>query len=286
MFGHVAAHARAQRIIQASALGLGIGLSLISIHGAVLWTDGRVYWEAGERLLAGEPLYPAGVNPDTAFKYAPWFAVLWAPLTVLPEPVVAAGWTLAMVGAWAVPMLAYFRSGWRQRAIMFLASPPLLVAALGGNVQPAIIALLFVGLQRRWGPAAIGVAASVKLFPILFVTVYLARREWVRAAVAVALSGFLWLPALASEARTYPSDIGGALSLLEISPLLYAAAVLLAVAWTLRSPSWQAAGVAVVIGSSIRFIPYHLGYLLCSRPLEGGRTPGAASGSSTAASTG
>jgi hypothetical protein len=262
------ANPRVQRVLQAIALGLGIAFAIMSIHDGLLWTDGQAYWEAGERLRAGEALYPATVSQDAAdvYRYAPWFAWIWVPLTYLPEPLVALGWAIAMVGLWAYPVSAYLRAGWGSRALAYLAGPPLLVAALGGNVQPAVVALLFAGLERRWGPVAIGVAASLKLFPILFVTVYLARRGWGRAAAAVGLAGFLWLPAFASEFRTYPTETGGALSLLAAVPVGYAAAVVAAAGWAWLRGSWPLASVAVIVASSVRFIPYQLGYLLCSRP--------------------
>jgi alpha-1,2-mannosyltransferase len=258
---------RTQRVVQAVALGLGIALAILSVHTGLIWTDGQVYWEAGQRVVAGEPLYPPGVDPETAFKYAPWFAWAWAPLTFLPEPLVAGAWTLAMVAAWALPIVAFVRMGWAGLAVAFLAGPPLLIAALGGNVQPGVVALLWAMLDRRWGPVAIGVAASLKLFPALFVVTYLARREWTRAAVAVAVGSLLWLPLLAYGVSSYPSAVGGALSLWTISPLVYLAAVGAAGIWALRRPSWPAASVLVIVGASVRFIPYHLGYLLCSAPL-------------------
>jgi hypothetical protein len=269
MFGLSAESPRTQRALQAAALGLGIAFALMSVHEGLIWTDGKAYWLAAERLRAGEELYSATISQDAAevYRYAPWFAYAWIPLTYLPEELVVAGWTIAMVTAWLFPVSAFLGMGWRERAIAFLAAPPLLVAALGGNVQPAVIALLFAGLERRWGPGAIGVAASLKLFPILFVAVYVARRRWVAAATAVGLGGFLWLPALTSEVRHYPVEVGGAFSLLAISPLVFVAAIAVAVGWSLRSASWTAASAAVIVGSAVRFIPYQLGYLLCSRPL-------------------
>ncbi|HEV7200673.1 MAG TPA: glycosyltransferase family 87 protein [Candidatus Limnocylindria bacterium] len=297
MFGFSVENPRTQRALQAAALGLGIAFALMSIHGALFWTDGQAYWMAAERLRAGEELYSATISQDAAevYRYAPWFAYAWIPLTYLPEEYVAMGWTLVMLAAWIFPVSAFLALGWRERSVAFLVAPPLLVAALGGNVQPAVIALLYAGLERRWGPGAIGVAASLKLFPILFVAVYVARRQWVAAAAAVGLGGFLWLPALASDIRHYPIEVGGAFSLLGMSPVVYAVATAAAVGWSLRSASWSAAGVAVVIGSCVRFIPYQLGYLLCSRPLPVEvrveadvplRTRAAPSGSSTATSTG
>ncbi|MEK6191320.1 MAG: glycosyltransferase family 87 protein [Chloroflexota bacterium] len=257
---------RVQRILQAVALGFGIALAILSVHTGILWTDGQVYWEAGQRAAAGQPLYPAGVDPETAYKYAPWFAWAWALLTFLPEPLVAGAWTVAMVAAWALPTTAMLRMGWAGRAVAALAAPPLLIAALGGNVQPAVVALLWAFLDRRWGPLAIGLAASLKLFPALFAVTYLARREWGRALTALVAGAVLWLPVLAYEFDAYPSAIGGALSLWVLSPVVYIAAVAVAAVWALHRPSWPASSVLVIIGASVRFIPYHLGYLLCSVP--------------------
>jgi hypothetical protein len=259
--------ARWQRLVQAVALGFGIGFALISIHSGLIWTDGQVYWLAAERLRFGEPLYPSAGDPEVAFyKYAPWFAWAWVPLTYLPEPIVAIGWTLAMLAVWASPVAAAMRAGWRGRSVAFLAGPPLLVAALGGNIQPAVVAALWAGLDRRWGPVAIGISASLQVFPILFVVTDAARRQWTRAAIGTAVAVLLWLPALLYGIRDYPEVIGGVLSLWRLSPVVYVAVVGLVIVWAWRQRSWSAASLLVLVATSARFIPYHLGYLLCSRP--------------------
>jgi len=259
--------ARWHRLVQAVALGLGIGLALISIHGGIVWTDGQVYWMAADRLRSGEPLYPSAGDPEIAFyKYAPWFAWAWVPFTYLPEPIVAIGWTVGMLAAWAAPTASAMRDGWQGRSIAFLAGPPLLVAALGGNIQPAVVAALWAGLDRRWGPLAVGLSASLQVFPILFVVTDAARRQRTRVAVASAVAVLLWLPAFAYGIADYPEIIGGVLSLWRLSPVLYAGVVALAVLWAWRQRSRSAASLLVLIATSARFIPYHLGYLLCSRP--------------------
>lgn len=262
------------RLAQAVALGFGIGLALISIHAGIVWTDGQVYWMAAERLRDNESLYPAAGDPEIAFyKYAPWFAWAWVPLTFLPEPMVAIGWTAAMVAAWAVPLPAALRAGWQGRSIAFLAGPPMLVAALGGNIQPAVVAALWAGLDRRWGPVAIGFSASMQVFPILFLITDAARRRWTRVAMGIAVAAILWLPALAYGITDYPEVIGGVLSLWKVSPVLYAMVVALAVGWAWRQRNWAAASLVVLAATSARFIPYHLGYLLCSRPREADPKP-------------
>ena len=259
--------ARWHRLVQAVALGFGIGLAVISIHAGIVWTDGQVYWMAAERLRFGEALYPSAGDPEVAFyKYAPWFAWAWVPFTYLPEPLVAIGWTVAMLGAWSVPLPAAMRAGWQGRSIAFLAGPPMLVAALGGNVQPAVVAALWAWLDRRWGPVAVGLSASLQVFPILFVVTDAARRDWTRAAVGLSVAVLLWLPALAYGITNYPEIIGGVLSLWRFSPVAYAGVVALVVVWAWRQRSWSAASLLVLVATSARFIPYHLGYLLCSRP--------------------
>lgn len=142
----------------------------------------------------------------------------------------------------------------------------MLVAALGGNIQPAVVAALWAWLDRRWGPVAIGFSASLQVFPILFVVTDAARRHWTRAAIGIAVAVILWLPALLYGIADYPEIIGGDLSLWRFSPVAFAAMVALAVAWAWRQRSWAAASLVVLVASSARFIPYHLGYLLCSRP--------------------
>jgi hypothetical protein len=288
MSGLDLADPRTQRVVQAVALGLGIAFAVMSYHGSLLWTDGQAYWNAAERLRAGLDLYPSGVDQESAdiYRYAPWFAWAWVPLTFLPEPLVAALWTVLVLVAWGLPVRAFLAGTWSHRAAAFLAGPPLLIAALGGNVQPAVVALLWAFLDRRWGPAAVGVAASLKLFPALFAVTYLARREWGRALTAIVIAALLWLPVLASGADSYPSAVGGALSLWAISPFAYVAAIAAAGVWALRRPSWLPASVLVLVGASVRFIPYQLGYLLCSAPRPAGQTATRASGSSTEASTG
>jgi hypothetical protein len=71
----------------------------------VVWTpqtwpggDYGTYWTAAERIRDGGPL-SVGDDPLHAYRYAPWLAWLWVPLTVLPREVVAISWNLAPVAA-------------------------------------------------------------------------------------------------------------------------------------------------------------------------------------------
>lgn len=72
--------------------------------------DTDAYWLAALRLRGGVELYPAWANQNAVevYRYAPWFAAFWVPLTYLPQEAVYAAWNaLCLLGALAaiVPLL-------------------------------------------------------------------------------------------------------------------------------------------------------------------------------------
>jgi len=91
-----------------------------AVGGGWKLIDMDVYWTAGKQWrISGNPYtLAAGATEHTVFRYSPWFAGLWVPLTYLPRPVVDVAWSVLMLGAAfaaVLPILARF--GWRQRAI-------------------------------------------------------------------------------------------------------------------------------------------------------------------------
>ena len=77
--------------------------------------DVRAYYDAGARLNAGRPLYPAGqdVNGPTAYFYPPLFAILFRPLALLPYEAAAAIWEAIVVAAFVATL---WLLGIRRRA--------------------------------------------------------------------------------------------------------------------------------------------------------------------------
>ena len=76
----------AQRLVIALLFGtMLIRIALIATD----WNFGDInaYWLAAHRLRDGEPLYLTNLSPDSyrVFRYAPWFAWAWVPLTYLPR---------------------------------------------------------------------------------------------------------------------------------------------------------------------------------------------------------
>lgn len=263
---------RALRVATLFAVALCIGYGFANVVWSVTaWEipDVDAYWNAALRLRAGEALYPpvADVNAADVYRYSPWFAIAWVPLTFLPRPLVDVLWSAVLIAASAavvVPVLA-LRS-LAATAFAVLIGSFLLLIASRGNVQPLMVAALAYGVERRSGPIWIAASASLKATPTLFALVYLARGEWRRAAITLGLTAVLVLPMLAFGVDDYTTDPGRSLSLFTLAPLLYwpvaAGSFALALYVARRHPSWawMAAAIAVIVCLP-RAFPYELTFL-------------------------
>src|SRR5918999_1173808 len=82
-----------------------------------LGVDVAAYLGAAERLQEGEPLYAAaGPNASEQYRYAPWFAYAWIPLTWIDRQAAVAGWVGLMLLAAAASTLPLLRHGWSGEA--------------------------------------------------------------------------------------------------------------------------------------------------------------------------
>jgi hypothetical protein len=213
--------ARAGRLI-ALAILIGIGISHI-VFAIRDWPlhDMDVYLAAATRLRDGQPLYLAGDVAVNSYWYAPWYAVLWVPLTYLPREVVAIGWSAVLLAATAAASLRLARQGGWGFVLALLIGPPLFAVSAGGNVQPLMLLALLVGFYRGWGPVAVAAAASLKFTPILLAAAYVARGERWKAAVTLVIAAALLLPGYFMGITGAGIQSGAAPSLLGISLPLY-----------------------------------------------------------------
>lgn len=258
-----------------TALVVGLGISqLILTVGDWHLRDAGAYWEAAMRLRDGQPLYPAlaDVEASEVYRYAPWFAWVWVPLTYLPRDVVNVLWSVVLLAASAAALIPLIRlRAWL--AVAFFA--PILVGISAiGNVQPLIVAGLVLGVERRSGPLWIAAAASLKAVPILFVITYLGRSEWWRAAWTGLLSAALVAPMLLYDLSSYPTEAGAA-GMLTGVPVLYAIGVAAGILMSLRlarSPFAWLASAATVALAVPRFFVYDITFLMASVPDD--RSPG------------
>ena len=178
----------------------------------LLMIDLQVYRAGGKHVLAGVPLYDGGVLLDLPFVYPPFAAVAFVPLTVLPLPVLKLAWTAAGV---ALVVFVVRRSA----ALIGMRADPAVVALLVavllaldpirttfylGQINVVLLAVVLAdvtGRPGRWRGVGLGLAAAVKLTPLVFV-VYLMLTGRMRAAVTALATfaaavgvGFLVAPA-------------------------------------------------------------------------------------------
>jgi hypothetical protein len=230
-------------------------------------SDVAAYWGAAERIRAGEPLYVAGVaNASDLYRYAPWFAYAWVPLTFLPRDLVTVLWVGLMLAAAIASTLPLLRQGLAGAAAFALFAPLQVQGAVFGNVQPLLVLILLWGVERRSGPLWIAIGASLKAVPLLLALVYAGRGEWGRAGLAVLLTAVLVAPALFFDLSGYSTQPGpGNMSLISVAALLFVAvAVLMACLAYLaaRSRSRWVAGARAMIAVLPRFLTYEISFLL------------------------
>ena len=262
----------ARLVAVAICIGMGVAFVIANVRSWQL-EDAEAYWNAANRLRHGGQLYipvPLGADETLAYRYSPWLAWAWIPLTYLPKQAVQVGWSAVLLAGAAISLLPLARA--RSIAglcLLFLLGGLMVRTASTGNVHALMIACLVWGIPRRSGPFWIGLAASIKIVPILYALVYVGRRQWWKAAVAAAVAAVLWAPALLFDLSTYPSEPGDSLSALSLAgplPWLILLGIAIAIALLVARGryAWAAASVAV-LAAVPRLAFYDLTYLLVWR---------------------
>ena len=158
--------------------------------------DFEVFYRAGQRCLAGEQLYTAA-DGHYQFKYPPFFAVVMAPLALLPHAAARLLWFWLVLAALAGMFMLALRLLFKRRERRWLlVLVPLLVLgrfyarelnlgqanALLNVLLLAAIALLMAG--RDWlAGLTFSLAAVVKPYALIFLP-YLAWRRKLQAVLA------------------------------------------------------------------------------------------------------
>jgi len=229
--------------------------------------DVTAYWNAAERLRDGETLYAAGAaNASDLYRYAPWFAFAWIPLTYLPFEAVVSAWVGLMVAASlisTVPLLRLGPTGWAAFAFFL---PLQLQGAVFGNVQPLLVLALTWGVNRRSGPIWIALGASLKAVPLALALVYAGRGEWRRAAIASGLTALLVAPMLLFDLSGYSTAPGpNQNSLAGVSPFLFIPIAIASLVLTYRLARTRyrwAAGAFAMIATLPRLLSYEATFML------------------------
>jgi alpha-1,2-mannosyltransferase len=149
------------------------------LHGG--FTDLFVYQHAGRRVLEGLPALGSS-DPVTglSFSYPPFAAFVMVPLALMPAWLAAALWTGASVGALAAVVVLVRRAldrptaGWLVALLTggALAMEPVWQNLVFGQVNAFVMVAVLVDLLwpgRRWSGVLLGLAAGVKLTPLVLV---------------------------------------------------------------------------------------------------------------------
>ena len=183
----------------------GIGLPSIG-WDAQYRVDLDVYRLGALAWLAGDPLYDPGfpvteLGEVLPFVYPPIAAVLFVPLTWLPMPAAASllsvvsAAVLVAVTAALVRALGHRVRGWWLAAAtpLVLLTDPVRLVLLLGQVNLLLVGLVWAGLlgRGRWRGVAVGIAAAVKLTPLVFVVWFLLVGDRRAAATAAGTVGVL-----------------------------------------------------------------------------------------------
>jgi alpha-1,2-mannosyltransferase len=230
-------------VAQAGLVGSALALyALVLVQGGLYHQDLDAYLAAGRAVWQGQPLYAPFLHhpfPDPALRpayiYPPVFALLVAPLALLPSAAANVVWLLIGQAALAASLVVTLRwlrpSAWAVTAIVCATVTfyPLWIDAVQGQANLLVLLLMTTGIagivqgKPRYG-AALGMGAALKLSPLILLAWLLLDRRireaaWMLGAfTAVTAATALWrfddtviffrqvLPALAQGTAVYANQ--------------------------------------------------------------------------------
>jgi hypothetical protein len=179
-------------------------------------SDLHIYYGAAQHVEAGRPLYEYVAANGGPFTYPPFAMVLLRPMTMLPEGALQVLWlvlSVAAVAAIAASVRGAFGGG--RLAVAVVACGVLVSAPAQSNLRfgqmsffVVLLALVdAVGLTpARYRGILVGVAAAIKLTPLLFVVYFLLagrRKDAARAVAAFAACAVVGAVALPADSWAY-----------------------------------------------------------------------------------
>jgi alpha-1,2-mannosyltransferase len=184
-------------------------------HTILTWYDLNVYNDAGliTRQLPSI-LYTWELKVGVQFTYTPFAGLVFAGGSLLP--IVTLRWIMTAASLAAIPLTAWLALGGMGRrgpgrlaAALAVSAPalwlePVVKAMYLGQIEPLLMLLVVWDLtrkdSRRWKGIGIGIAAGIKLVPLLFIPYLLLAGKVRQAAVATGaflatvVIGFITLP--------------------------------------------------------------------------------------------
>ena len=219
-----------------SAVAVAVGVMLVvTLAGnptAGLLGDLDIYRGAVNSALAGQDLYSyTYVHPTVhglGFTYPPFAALVLVPVALLESTSAKVIWTTLTFVVTLGCLLLLVRTSGRGAvggsvsrtsqaawvaglSIPVMLSYPFLHNLIVGQVSLFVIALALFDhlLPRRWQGILVGIAAAIKLTPLVFVPYYLFTKQWRQAAICtgtfVGATALAWL-VLPAASLSYWTD--------------------------------------------------------------------------------
>jgi alpha-1,2-mannosyltransferase len=251
--------------------------------------DFDVYRLGATAIREGAPLYEVKTSDHGwPFAYTPIAAALFLPFTFGSAGAAAMAWialeaACLILAVWlTLGAVGLSRTMWRVAATVLVSATSLALTPIDVDLKLGqinillmllVLADLTAGNVRRWQGMGVGVAAAIKLVPLLFI-VYLVATQRLRAAVVAsgvfllaALVGFVLLP---GDSITYWSGTAFDSSRLAdprnpFLQSLYGVIARLFDASTAGTAVWlAAAAVFMVVGVAMSALLYRSGHVLHS----------------------
>jgi alpha-1,2-mannosyltransferase len=195
-------------------VAVGLVVAGLALNGHF---DLKVYYGATRAFINGADLYgfvEHGRDRDYGFTYPPFGALVMAPVAVLPWPVAAVVFDALTVAATIVVLrLVASRDALVLAGLLVLAFAfdPWRTTYNYGQINVILLALVTVDLlllvdRRRPAGVLIGVAAAVKLVPLVFIGYLLLTRRFraaLSAAAAFGLATLLMVAVAPGASRTF-----------------------------------------------------------------------------------
>lgn len=211
--------AQRDRLLAGGLVAVAVSIALVLVwaltrpSGPGMLGDLEIYKGAISSALSGQPLYDwVYVHPTVhglGFTYPPFAALVLAwlvPMDLLAAKVI---WTVLTFAVSIACLHLLVRTALATRdpaaapsparqvawtaglAIPFLLSYPFLHDLVVGQVSLFVIALALFDhqLPRRWQGVLIGLAAAIKLTPLVFVPYFVITKQWRQAVVALGAFG-------------------------------------------------------------------------------------------------
>jgi alpha-1,2-mannosyltransferase len=196
-----------ERAARTGLILIGLGLLLFTFVRIIIRPIGdfHYHWQLGSYLLNGRSLYlgPGGGPPQYPNPYPPFWAMVYAPLTIvsahlaqilvfLPLYLGSLGlllWTLRRLTQAHLP-LDRTREFWATALAMLIGVQFLARDMAECGVNIALVVLAWFGIyawtrHRDWlAGASLGLAIALKMTAALFVPYFLWKRQWKMAGAA------------------------------------------------------------------------------------------------------